>query len=90
MSGTYENKNYYGNLVLPSGSQAASAPYHEEARPKKGIEILPWPRDSRFIGREDTLKDIQKTLEEEGSVALTGPGGVGYVLLLQPDASKGR
>ncbi|KAI7225144.1 hypothetical protein KC330_g9186 [Hortaea werneckii] len=75
--GTYENKNYYGNLVLPSGSQAASAPYHEEARPKKGIEILPWPRDSRFIGREDTLKDIQKTLEEEGSVALTGPGGVG-------------
>jgi hypothetical protein len=46
--------------------------------PSKPINMLPWPQDPHFIGREDILGSMSRSLDEAGSVALTGAGGVGY------------
>ena len=52
---------------------------HAPAFPTQPFRSLPFPRDPDFVGREDVLDNIKRTLESTASVALTGEGGVGYV-----------
>lgn len=40
---------------------------------------IKYTRDPSFIGREDVLELVEDDLREFGSVALTGPGGIGWV-----------
>lgn len=40
--------------------------------------MLMWLRnDPDFIGRDDTIEQMENILVEHGHVALTGPGGIG-------------
>lgn len=58
-------------------------PFHEAARsppPRKPTNTLRWRKDPHFVGREETLASIKQILEQYGCVALTGAGGVGFVL----------
>ena len=41
------------------------------------IFLLPFERDDHFVGREDILDTITKTLEVQSRVAVAGIGGVG-------------
>jgi hypothetical protein len=45
----------------------------------KRINTLPWPKDPHFVGREDALAGMKERLDEQGCVALSGAGGVGYM-----------
>jgi hypothetical protein len=41
--------------------------------------IVPFERDSKFIGREDIIAEIGRRFEVQRRVALAGIGGVGWV-----------
>ena len=45
----------------------------------KRVVILPFERDSHFIGRENVLASIGNTFQLQRRVAITGIGGVGFV-----------
>jgi hypothetical protein len=65
---------------------------HELARPtppRKPINTLRWLRDPQFVGREETLASIKHVLVAYGCVALTGAGGVGFVLAGPQPRSSG-
>ena len=38
--------------------------------------VVPFSQDNHFVGREDIISDIDRKLETEQRVALTGIGGV--------------
>jgi hypothetical protein len=42
--------------------------------------MMPFDRDTQFVGREDIIADISYKLEVKRRVALAGTGGVGWVL----------
>lgn len=43
------------------------------------VITIKWLKDPSFVGREDTLHEIERILIKDGRLALTGQGGVGYV-----------
>lgn len=47
---------------------------------EKTLFLVPFGQDNQFVGREDIISHIDKNLETEQRVALTGIGGVGYTL----------
>ena len=53
---------------------------HAPVIPNHPLRSLPFPRDPDFVGREDVMNNIKRCLESTGSVALTGEGGIGYVV----------
>ena len=44
---------------------------------KKPLFMIPFERDSQFVGREDVLLKINELSKKEKRIALTGIGGVG-------------
>lgn len=48
--------------------------------PSKPVFLLPFPKDSSFIGRAEVLGAMRERFVDEGHVALAGIGGVGQVL----------
>lgn len=53
----------------------------------KDVMLMPFPRDPKFVGREDTLAAIDAAFENAHTlhrVALCGLGGVGYVYVRCP------
>jgi hypothetical protein len=59
----------------PAARRASGAPpaYASAA----AVFLLPFERDDHFVGREDVLHTITKTLEVQSRVAVAGIGGVG-------------
>jgi hypothetical protein len=49
------------------------------AAPKKPINMIKWRKDPHFVGREETLASMRTSLVDNGSVALSGEGGIGFV-----------
>ena len=47
---------------------------------RKACFAVPFERDSKFIGREDIITEIDRRFEVQRRVALAGIGGVGWVL----------
>ena len=48
----------------------------------KNLSTLPFPRDPRFVGREDILARLDSIYEQpltHGRAALHGLGGIGYI-----------
>lgn len=52
------------------------------ALPSKALFMVPFPKDSTFVGREGVLKAMRERFRDEGNVALAGIGGVGSVSTL--------
>lgn len=52
---------------------------------KKPVQRIPFGRDSHFIGREQTLEQLDNRLNEHRRVAVIGIGGIGYIFLRLDD-----
>jgi hypothetical protein len=57
--------------------------YHQVTRPNvtlvkpKVLFMVPFERDTKFVGRGNTLLEIEKRFENQSRIALAGIGGVG-------------
>jgi hypothetical protein len=49
--------------------------------------LVPFEKNRQFIGREATLSQLEKQLHARYRVSIYGPGGIGYVLLLNGKGS---
>jgi len=58
---------------------ALTSTAHPTRASKRRIISIPWQRDPHFVGRVDALQEIENSLITQGSIALSGAGGVGYV-----------
>lgn len=47
--------------------------------PSKALFMVPFPKDSTFVGRAGVLEAMRERFRDEGNVALAGIGGVGSV-----------
>jgi len=59
---------------------AAGSVHALPARPKP-LFMVPFERDQQFIGRQESLRALDEHFKTNHRAALTGLGGVGYVLL---------
>jgi hypothetical protein len=85
----------YLNKLLDDSSQLVNVPEYISAGEQARVEptpalsgrnqfVVPFDRDEDFVGREDTLHNVDRILSEQTvrRLALAGLGGVGYVTIL--------
>lgn len=66
--------NYDASLLV-SNQQTTLDPH-----PRKSIFMVPFQRDTNFLGRTETLDWIDQRLQKQPCVALSGLGGIGSVV----------
>lgn len=83
---SHKNKQWQGYAALAAAAYTKALfsiiPLHEKSKAnhRKGRWMVPFKRNSRFVGRQAQLIDLEKKLlanDQTGRIAITGLGGVG-------------
>ena len=83
LGGPVATGNSYNGLNVSGGQSHFGNIYNmlppAQVAPKTPINLVPWPKDDDFVGRQDTLSEMRTALARQGRIALVGEGGIGCV-----------